>query len=31
MLRAERDGTVARVLAEPGQSLVVDKVILELV
>ena len=31
VLRAARDGTVARVLAEPGQSLVVDQVILELV
>ena len=31
VLRAERDGTIARVLAEPGQSLVVDQVILELV
>jgi propionyl-CoA carboxylase alpha chain len=29
VLRAERDGTVARVLAAPGQSLVVDQVILE--
>jgi propionyl-CoA carboxylase alpha chain len=29
VLRAERDGVVARVHAEPGGSLVVDQVILE--
>ena len=29
VLRAERDGTVARVLAKPGDSLAVDAVILE--
>jgi propionyl-CoA carboxylase alpha chain len=29
VLRAERDGTVARVMAKPGDSLAVDAVILE--
>ncbi|HYF54885.1 MAG TPA: biotin/lipoyl-containing protein, partial [Salinarimonas sp.] len=29
VLRAERDGTVARIHAKPGDSLAVDAVILE--
>jgi len=29
VLRAERDGTVAKILAKPGDSLAVDDVILE--
>jgi propionyl-CoA carboxylase alpha chain len=29
ILRAERDGRIARVIANPGDSLAVDQVILE--